>query len=140
MKVVLDTGIFISSLVSDKGFPFQAVSLWVNKEFDLITSTWQLNELREVSRYPRIVPIIKSHQAGQLINRISKYATALKDLPEVDYSPDPKDNPILSTGIEGQVQYIVSGDKKDMVKLGKVKGIPIITVREFIGQFIELEN
>jgi predicted nucleic acid-binding protein len=55
----------------------------------------------------------------------------------VHYSPDPKDNPILSTGIEGQVQYIVSGDKRDMLKLEKVKGIPILSVREFVGLFIE---
>jgi predicted nucleic acid-binding protein len=58
----------------------------------------------------------------------------------VDYSPDPDDNPILSAAIKGQVQYVVSGDKGHMLDLETVKGIPIVTVREFVGTFISLEN
>lgn len=56
MKAVLDTGIFISALISSQGLPYQAVDLWIDKRFDLVTSTWQIQELREVSRYPRIAP------------------------------------------------------------------------------------
>jgi predicted nucleic acid-binding protein len=56
------------------------------------------------------------------------------------YSPDPDDNPILSAAIQGQVQYVVSGDKGHMLDLETVKGIPIVTVREFVSMFIRLEN
>ena len=38
----------------------------------------------------------------------------VSELPEVNLSPDPKDNPILATAIAGEAELIVSGDKGDM--------------------------
>ena len=51
-------------------------------------------------------------------------------MPEVRLSPDPDDNPILATAIAGKADLVVSGDKKDMLAIGNVKGIPIVTARE----------
>jgi predicted nucleic acid-binding protein len=77
MKAVLDTGIFISALISSQGLPYQAVDLWIDRCFDLVTSTWQIQELREVSRYPRIAPLVAAHHVGTIVNRIRNYATVL---------------------------------------------------------------
>ena len=112
----------------------------IDKRFDLVTSEYQIQELRGVSRYPQVAPRVVSHQVGAIVNRLRKYATVLDELPEVDYSPDPKDNPILATGIAGEVQYIVSGDKKDMLDLAIVRGISIVTARAFVGLFMKLEQ
>lgn len=68
----------------------------------------------------------------------TKNALVLDDLPEVDYPPDPKDNPILATAIAGQAQYIVSGDKRDMLELTHVEGIPIVTARDFVSLFMRV--
>ena len=57
-------------------------------------------------------------------------AMVIAELPEVALSPDPKDNAILATGIAGQVDMIVSGDKNDMLALGGAEGIPSVTPRE----------
>lgn len=114
--------------------------LWRAKKFDLVTSEFQIEEIREVSRRPHLKDEFKPYSAGRLVNSLRDNALVLDELPEVDYSPDPKDNPILSAGIEGQVQYIVSGDKRHMLELEKVKGIPIVTTREFVSLFIELDN
>lgn len=138
MKAVLDTGIFISALISSEGVPYKAVDLWIDKRFDLITSKYQTEELRRVSRYPQVAPKVVPYMVGAIVNRLRKYATVLDELPEVDYSPDPKDNPILATAIAGEVQYIVSGDKRDMLDLEKVAGIPILTARDFVNLFVDL--
>ena len=45
-------------------------------------------------------------------------------LPEVNASPDPDDNPILATAIAGRAGLVVSGDKKHMLALGHIDGIP----------------
>lgn len=45
-------------------------------------------------------------------------------------SPDPDDNVILATAIAGQADLIVSGDKKHMLALGQVDGIPIVPAAE----------
>ena len=58
----------------------------------------------------------------------------MADLPEVNVSPDSKDNPILATAVAGEADLLVSGDKGDMLALGNVEGIPIVTAREAIGR------
>ena len=138
MKAVLDTGVFISALIASESLPYRAVDLWTSKRFDLVTSEYQIEELREVSRYPRVSRLVVPHEVGAIINRLRKQATVLRNLPTVDYSPDPKDNPILATAIAGKVQYIVSGDKKDMLDLERVEGIPVVTVRAFVSLFEKL--
>lgn len=132
MRAVLDTGIFISALISDKSYPYRAFDLWLNKAFELVTSEWQIEEVRAVSRYDHVAPLLKAHQAGGLVNRLRKKATVLRDLPEVSYSPDPDDNPIIATALAGKVSYLVSGDKGDLLSLGGVKGVRIITARVFV--------
>ena len=54
--------------------------------------------------------------------------------PDVNLSPDPKDNPILAAAIAGKADLIVSGDKKHMLALGEVKGIPIVTARDALDR------
>ena len=132
MKAVLDTGIFVSALISVQGYPYKALEIWTDRAFDIVTSNWQLEELRAVSRYPHIAPRVKPHRAGALVNRLRRRATVLSDLPEVNYSPDPKDDPILAAAVAGQVQYIVSNDKADVLSLGEVAGIPVVAVRAFV--------
>ena len=45
----------------------------------------------------------------------------------VNLSPDSTDNPILAAAVAGKANLIVSGDKRHMLALGTVKGIPVVT-------------
>ena len=135
MRVVLDTGIFISAFLSTEGYPRKAVDLWLDKEFQLITSEWQIEEIKRVSQYDRLKERIVHRDIGFLINRLKRHAIVLKEIPNVDYSPDPDDNPILATALAGEAQYLVSGDKRDILDLEVVVGVRILTAREFVELF-----
>lgn len=121
--------------MNTEGYPRQAINLWIAKEFDIVTSEWQLDEIKKVSRYDRVKKRINSHEIGFLINRLKSRATVLEELPEVEISPDPDDNPILATAIKGKAFYLVSGDKKDLLDLERVKDIEIIKVADFVKLF-----
>ena len=54
MRVVLDTGILIAALITVDTPPDKIYQAWRKKRFDLITSKWQLEEFRRVSRYPKL--------------------------------------------------------------------------------------
>ncbi len=56
----------------------------------------------------------------------------LTDFEVVNISPDPNDNSILAAAIDGKVDLIVSGDRKHMLALGEVRGIPVVTAREAV--------
>ena len=49
----------------------------------------------------------------------------LGELPVTQISPDPKDHPILAIPIASETGLIVSGDKRNMRSLGRVRSIPI---------------
>jgi len=132
MRIVVDTNILISALISPGNIPDQLYQLWLDKKFGLVTSQWQIAELRRVSRYDGVKKYLKTHEVGHLVNSLREKALILEDLPTVSYSPDPDDNPILAAGIAGEVHFIVSGDKSDILELQVVQGIPIVTARAFV--------
>ena len=135
MRAVLDTTTLISAFISQQGFPYKAVDLWYRREYTLVTSLWQIEEIKGVTQRERIKALITPHSVGRFINLMRDKAIVLDELSEIDYSPDPDDNPILAAAIDAQAHYVISGDKGDMLCLQKVKGIPIITAREFVGLF-----
>ena len=56
----------------------------------------------------------------------------LKELPDIDLSEAPDDNPLLAMTIAGEADYFVSGDKRDVLALKKVGKARIITARRFL--------
>lgn len=135
MRVVLNTNIYISALMSHEGLPFRSLQLWIEKRYDLVTSNWQIEELRRVSQYNRVKPYVTGSEVGTLVNALRSKALVVEDLPKIDVSPDPDDNPILATAIAGKAQYLVSRDKRDVLDLEAVAGVRILTIREFVGLF-----
>ena len=66
-------------------------------------------------------------EARDLLQSLESVSAVVTELPEVNLSPDPKDNPILAAGLAGRTDLIVSGDKQDVPALRHVEGIPIVS-------------
>ena len=66
-------------------------------------------------------------EARDLLQSLESISAVVTELPEVDLSPDPKDNPNLAAGLAGRTDLIVSGDKQDVPALRHVEGIPIVS-------------
>jgi uncharacterized protein len=135
MRVVLDTNVLIAAFVSPEGFASRVLDLWVEGEYELVTSAWQIEEFRRVSRYDRVKKRIEPHEVGTFVNALREHAIVIEDLPSIDVSPDPDDNPIIATAIAGAAQYLVLADKRDLLDLETVAGVRILTIREFVGLF-----
>lgn len=135
MRVVLDTNILISALISHNGSPYQCLNLWRNNRFTLVTSQWQIKELRDVTTRADLKPYLKRSEVGAFVNELRRRAVILERLPSVNYSPDPDDNSIIAAAIAAEANYIVSGDKNDVVALSKVEGVLVLTARAFVSLF-----
>ncbi len=131
MRAVFDTGILLAALITSGTPPDLIYRAWRKKAFELVTSEWQFDELRRVSRYPKLRKYLKPAEAGTLVNGLRHQATVLQELPKVELSPDPDDNSILATAIAGGADYLVTGDKRDLLSLGKVEAVPIVAARAF---------
>ena len=133
MRIVLDTNIFVSALISGEGSPGQVLAAVRRERITLVTSTFQIEELRRVLARDRLKPHIRPEEADDLLYHLEAVGMVMSELPDIGLSPDPKDNPILATAVAGEAELIVSGDKGDMLALGQVEGIPIVNAREAIS-------
>ena len=132
MRVVLDTNVILSGMLR-KNSPADLLRQgWQERRFTLVTSEWQLEELRRVCRYPRLQRYLRPHEVGSLVGRIRRRAIVLEVLPTVEASSEPDDDPILATDLAGEAEWLVTGDKGDLLTLEKVRRARIVTVREFL--------
>ncbi len=132
MRVVLDTGILIAVLITRKTPPDLIYQAWRKKKFELITSEWQLSEFRRVSRYPKLRKYLIPSEAGSMINGLRYQALVLTDLPTLEISPDPDDNPVLAMAVASEADFLVSGDKRDLLALKIIEKTKIVTARNFL--------
>jgi len=134
VRVVLDTNILISALITKGTPPDMLYQAWLRGEIELVTSTVQIDEVATVLIRPRSQSYLAADEVAAIIENIDTRAIVLEDPPGVDLSPDPKDNPILAAAIAGKTDLIISGNKKHMLALGAIEGIPIITARDALDR------
>ena len=137
LRLVIDTNVLIAALIRKNTPPYLLYKAWREGVVELVTSRAQLDELGRLIGYPKLKRYFSPEEAQEMLTGIATYATYVVDLPVVHHSSDPDDNMILATAITGRADYVVSGDKADMLALGTVENIPIITVRR-ATEIIEL--
>jgi len=134
VRIVLDTNVLVSALVTRGTPPDLLHQAWDGREFELLTSSAQLAELARVLSYERLRPYIRREEAEGLLETISAVARVLTELPDVSLSADPDDNLILATAVAARADLLVTGDKSHLLKLKAVRGIPIVTPREALAR------
>ncbi len=65
MRIVLDTNVLASALISPHGFSHELAERWEAGEFTLVTSAEQREELRRVLAYPRLQKRIDEGEAAR---------------------------------------------------------------------------
>lgn len=134
MRVVLDTNILIGAPITKGTPPDSLYQAWLRDEFELVTSLAQLSEMTRVIVRPRLRRFVDADEVAAIVENIGARAVVLRGLPVVDLSADPDDNPILATAIAGKADLLVTGDKKHLLALGVVEGIPVVTARDALSR------
>lgn len=134
MRLVLDSNVLISALLLENSVPGHLLAAWRRGRFDLLTSDTQLEEIRRVTRYPKVRERLRPALAGELINQLRGLAEVLSELPRIDVSPDPFDNTLLAMAQAGQADFLVSGDRRHLLELGRFGPCRILTARAMVEQ------
>ena len=127
MRVILDTNIIVSALISPAGPPALLIRAWLDERFILVSHALQLDELRDVTRRENIRRLIRPAVAGRLVNQIAVLADLPESLPLVERSRDPNDDFFLALCDAGAADWLVTGDKHDLLILEKHGGTRIGT-------------
>lgn len=111
MRVVLDSNILFSALISPHGPPHRIYLAWRARRFELVTCSIQLEEIRRASRYPKFRDLLKPHRVGRMVNDLQG-ALLMDGLSRDHEAADPHDAWLLALSDLAQADYLVTGDKR----------------------------
>jgi len=111
------------------------LTAWRKGELTLISSATLIDELNRVLHYPHIQKLykLKKKDIENLIWEVENKTIITPENINLEVvKNDPSDNRILEAAVEGEADYIISGDTKHLLPLQEYQGIKIITPAEFI--------
>ena len=111
MRLILDTNVLLSALLSTRGAPAKLLTAWEQKLFTLVISDEFLAELRSVLRRPFFRARVRESDAELFIVTLHDLALGYSSLPPAGGAPDPKDNFLLALAAASKADFLVTGDK-----------------------------
>lgn len=139
LHVVLDTSVYISSLLQKQGVPAQVLDAWRARRFQIVTSPAIVREIRSTMTYPRIRRRYQISDADieeflHLLETKTIFVAGVAEIGEVPLR-DPKDVIILACAADAGAHLLVSSDK-DLLVLESFNGAPIVTPRQFLDEYL----
>ncbi|MBI4049627.1 MAG: putative toxin-antitoxin system toxin component, PIN family [Candidatus Doudnabacteria bacterium] len=131
-RVVLDTNVLASAL-GRGGIPGAVFKLAIIKQITAVTSLFLLAELSEVlaKKFD-----FASDKINLIEKKLKKKFILVNPRRVVEVLPDNNpDNRVLEAALEGNCDYIVTGDKQ-LLQLVSWEGIRILTGRDFYEQYL----
>jgi putative PIN family toxin of toxin-antitoxin system len=133
-RLVIDTNVFVSGLISGAGSPAQILKAIQQRKVIHLVSDPIVDEYLRVLDYPQIRKFKKI--TDEFVADIAAYLVYQTERVELSssirLSPDPDDNVFLEIAVDGRADWLVTNDKIDLLALRAVQGIPIISAREVV--------
>ena len=126
----MDTNLFLSALLSERGLPARIVNAWRAGRFALVSSIDQIEEFKRAARYEKVRPFVSRGAVGKTVNSLRAAEVLLKRLPRAGVSPDPEDEFLLAMAIAAAADYLVTGDKA-LLELKQVAATRIVSAHRF---------
>ena len=140
VRAVIDTNIWVSSLINPFGFSALLRKAFAEGAFHLVISEPLLEELGEVLARPRIRDRygITEEDIQGLLTLIEELADNVLLTGEVDICRDKDDNAVIETAIKGQAQYLITRD--DDIKFDEKvasylfrHGVTVVSLSRFLS-------
>ena len=131
-RIVLDTNILISATLLVNSKPYFAFEKAI-KEGQILGSEEILDELEEVLSRDKFDKYITLEQRKLFYALIVHYIKIIEITERITASRDSKDDKFLELAVNGNAQFIVTGDK-DLLVLNPFRKIEILTVDNFLDK------
>jgi len=132
-RTVFDTNIWISYFWNEKYD--EIIKLKYEKNVRFLRSSESVKELKTVLRREKFKK--KNFEVNDLLEFYTGISEFCETIPDFKDCPDPKDNFLFDLAIQGNADFLVSGDKKVLETPLKSKNIKLRTLTAFKA---EIEN
>ncbi len=129
-RCVFDTNAVVSALLFSRSVPRQALSRALHIG-TLLMSQALSGELDEVLDRPRFDRYVTRQQRAAFLRNLLRMAMSVPITETVRACRDPKDDKILELAVNGNANYIITGDD-DLLVMNPFRGIAIIGPAEFL--------
>lgn len=137
MRVVLDSNILFSALISPHGAPDMIYRAWRSARLEVVTSLLQLEEIRRASRYPKLQAVLQPARVGVMINNLQR-AVVLERLTIEVEANDPDDAFLLAMALAGDADYLVTGDRRaGLLQRGHIERTRIVMPAVFCVEVLK---
>jgi uncharacterized protein len=129
VRIVLDTNVLVSALLSPGSVPGIVLSRWTTDSYEMLVSEPLLAEYLRVLERPRLQDKHRKEQKEihALIARFRVDGVLVEpDTGIRVVRADPDDDIVVATAVAGEADYIVSGDRH-LLELGILEGIRVVT-------------
>lgn len=131
-KIVYDTNVVVSGLLSSRGIPALLLDLVFNKLVSLVLSSDIFNEYADVLRRPKFN--LPKRQRDAVLRHLRNLTDWVEPNQRISVAKDPDDNIILECAVAGQVDYLVTGNLRHFPK--SIRQIPIVSPRQFLDNYL----
>lgn len=129
IRVVLDTNILISALLTPQGLPAHVLSRCLSDtDVQLCVSAETDSEYEAVISRPKFK--FSPQEANAMLSAVRKRALWITPRNPVKVCPDPDDDLFLECAQEAEAHYLVTGNKRHFP--GLWQRTLIVTAREFL--------
>ena len=132
MRVVLDTNVLVSALLSPHGSPAQVLQLIVANKAVLCYDARILDEYRQVLRRPKFS--FDRHHVDELLDFLESAGQAVACTPLRNALPDTSDHPFLEAALAGHADFLITGNLRHFPAKLRV-GATVVTPAEFLQAF-----
>ena len=130
MRCVFDTNILISALLFPNSKPDRAVRYGLENGSVLI-SLEMLEELNEVLGRKKFDRYLTIEEREEFLATFVERTVLIEIVVNVQACRDPKDDKVLDLTLNGDADYIITGDR-DLLVLHPFCGVQIVTVENFL--------
>ncbi len=129
MRIVLDTNVLVSALLSPHGAPAAVLQLILAGRVVLCFDARILSEYREVLRRPKFD--FDPQLVDELMEFLESEGELVASVPLQFTLPDPGDAMFLEVAAAGEADHVVTGNLKHFPPRGR-GGISVVSPRDFL--------
>ena len=129
-RLVVDTNVFISGLLSSTSHPARVVERAIGHG-QLLGSTDTLRELIETLLSAKFDRYVSRARREALLDRLAPLVEMVEIVQQVRACRDPKDDKFLELAVNGEADVILTGDD-DLLSLHPFRGIDILSPAAYL--------
>jgi hypothetical protein len=129
MRILLDTNLWVAGLIS-ASMRIRIERIIANDQLEILTDIALLSELKAVCARPKFSRYFSASQLQNLFQILHERLFFVETKSRVNVCRDPDDNFLLAICLDGQADYLLTGDD-DLLVLNAFGQTKIITITQF---------